>query len=62
MSVVASIADTITVLSRGATLAEGPYERSRRTRAVIEAYMGSASTELAGVALMRRRWRPTFSR
>ena len=27
MSVVASIADTITVLQRGATLAEGPYEQ-----------------------------------
>ncbi len=48
MSVVASIADTITVLQRGATLAEGPYEAVSKNPAVIEAYMGSASTELKG--------------
>jgi branched-chain amino acid transport system ATP-binding protein len=48
MSVVASIADTITVLQRGATLAEGPYEQVSRNPAVIEAYMGSAQNELAG--------------
>src|SRR4051812_18449302 len=48
MSVVASIADTITVLQRGATLAEGPYEQVSKNPAVIEAYMGSASTELQG--------------
>ena len=48
MSVVASIADTITVLARGATLAEGPYAEVSRNPAVIEAYMGSAQTELAG--------------
>ena len=48
MSVVASIADTITVLQRGATLAEGPYEQVSKNPAVIEAYMGSAQTELAG--------------
>jgi branched-chain amino acid transport system ATP-binding protein len=48
MSVVASIADTITVLQRGATLAEGPYEQVSRNPAVIEAYMGSASVELKG--------------
>jgi len=47
MSVVASIADTITVLSRGATLAEGPYEEVSKNRAVVEAYMGSDSSELA---------------
>jgi branched-chain amino acid transport system ATP-binding protein len=47
MSVVASIADTITVLARGATLAEGPYAEVSKNPAVIEAYMGSASTELA---------------
>jgi branched-chain amino acid transport system ATP-binding protein len=46
MSVVASIADTITVLQRGATLAEGPYEQVSKNPAVIEAYMGSANTEL----------------
>ncbi|MFM9915338.1 MAG: ABC transporter ATP-binding protein [Rhizobacter sp.] len=49
MSVVASIADTITVLQRGATLAEGPYAEVSKNPAVIEAYMGSASVELAGV-------------
>ncbi len=48
MSVVSSIADTITVLQRGATLAEGPYEVVSKNPAVIEAYMGSANTELVG--------------
>ena len=48
MSVVASIADTITVLQRGATLAEGPYEQVSKDPAVIEAYMGTAQTELVG--------------
>jgi branched-chain amino acid transport system ATP-binding protein len=49
MSVVASIADTITVLQRGATLAEGPYEEVSKNPAVVEAYMGSADVELEGV-------------
>ena len=48
MSVVASIADTITVLQRGATLAEGPYAEVSKNPAVIEAYMGSAKVELKG--------------
>jgi branched-chain amino acid transport system ATP-binding protein len=48
MSVVASIADTITVLQRGATLAEGPYEQVSKNPAVIEAYMGTANVELKG--------------
>ena len=48
MSVVSSIADTITVLSRGATLAEGPYAQVSKNPAVIEAYMGSSDTELVG--------------
>ena len=48
MSVVSSIADTITVLARGATLAEGPYAEVSRNPAVIEAYMGSAEAELKG--------------
>jgi branched-chain amino acid transport system ATP-binding protein len=48
MSVVASIADTITVLQRGAVLAEGPYAEVSRNPAVIEAYMGTAHSELAG--------------
>jgi branched-chain amino acid transport system ATP-binding protein len=46
MSVVSSIADVITVLARGATLAEGPYAEVSRNPAVIEAYMGSADAEL----------------
>jgi branched-chain amino acid transport system ATP-binding protein len=48
MSVVSRIADTITVLQRGATLAEGPYEQVSKNPAVIEAYMGSADAELKG--------------
>ncbi|HWP18404.1 MAG TPA: ABC transporter ATP-binding protein [Burkholderiaceae bacterium] len=48
MSVVSSIADTITVLQRGATLAEGPYAEVSRNPAVIEAYMGSADAQLQG--------------
>lgn len=48
MSVVSSIADTITVLQRGATLAEGPYAEVSKNPAVIEAYMGSTNTELQG--------------
>jgi branched-chain amino acid transport system ATP-binding protein len=48
MSVVSSIADTITVLQRGATLAEGPYAEVSKNPAVIEAYMGSADVELKG--------------
>jgi branched-chain amino acid transport system ATP-binding protein len=46
MSVVASIADTITVLQRGATLAEGTYAEVSRNPAVIEAYMGSTAHSL----------------
>ena len=48
MSVVSAIADTITVLQRGATLAEGPYAEVSRNPAVIEAYMGSSNTQLKG--------------
>jgi branched-chain amino acid transport system ATP-binding protein len=48
MSVVSSIADTITVLARGAKLAEGPYAEVSKNPAVMEAYMGSASAELVG--------------
>jgi branched-chain amino acid transport system ATP-binding protein len=48
MSVVSSIADTITVLQRGATLAEGTYEEVSNNPGVIEAYMGTAQTELVG--------------
>ncbi len=42
MSVVSGICDTITVLARGAVLAEGPYAEVSNHPAVIEAYMGTA--------------------
>jgi len=48
MSVVASLADTITVLQGGTLLAEGSYEQLSKNPQVIEAYMGSAETELQG--------------
>src|SRR3954469_5267676 len=40
MSVVSGICDTITVLQRGAVLAEGPYAQVSANPQVIEAYMG----------------------
>src|SRR5512136_2629525 len=49
MNVVSSIADTITVLSRGAVLAEGPYAKVSNDPAVKEAYMGTADTQLEGI-------------
>jgi branched-chain amino acid transport system ATP-binding protein len=42
MNVVSRIADRITVLQRGTTLAEGTYSEVSRDRRVIEAYMGTA--------------------
>ena len=48
MNVVSSIADTITVLARGAVLAEGPYSTVSRNPAVIQAYMGTTETALQG--------------
>jgi branched-chain amino acid transport system ATP-binding protein len=42
MSVVSGICDTITVLQRGAILAEGPYAEVAANPQVIEAYMGTA--------------------
>jgi len=48
MNVVASIADTITVLQRGRIIADGTYAEVSANPLVIEAYMGSAQTELAG--------------
>lgn len=41
MNVVANLSDTITVLSRGAVLAEGPYEDVSKNPRVLEAYVGS---------------------
>jgi branched-chain amino acid transport system ATP-binding protein len=48
MSVVASIADTITVLQRGHVIAAGPYAEVSENPQVVEAYMGSTGSELAG--------------
>jgi len=42
LKVVASLADRITVLQRGAILAEGPYGEVSQNPEVLEAYMGSA--------------------
>ena len=42
MNIVAGISDRITVLQRGAVLAEGSYEEVSANPQVIEAYMGSA--------------------
>ncbi|HKX95987.1 MAG TPA: ABC transporter ATP-binding protein [Methylibium sp.] len=48
MRVVSRIADRITVLARGAVLAEGDYASVSRHPAVLEAYMGTEATELQG--------------
>ena len=48
MGVVATIADTITVLQRGAVLAEGPYATVSADPRVMEAYMGSTDGQLQG--------------
>lgn len=48
MKVVAKIADRITVLARGAVLAEGDYAAVARHPAVLEAYMGTDAAQLEG--------------
>ncbi len=48
MNVVSHIADTITVLQRGAVLAEGPYSEVSKNPQVMEAYMGTAEGQLQG--------------
>jgi branched-chain amino acid transport system ATP-binding protein len=48
MNVVSSIADRITVLARGAVIAEGPYAEVSRNPQVLQAYMGSEDIELQG--------------
>ena len=50
MNVVASIADTISVLQRGQVIAEGPYDSGSQNPQVLEAYMGSTDEALAGAA------------
>jgi branched-chain amino acid transport system ATP-binding protein len=48
MRVVATIADTITVLQRGQVIASGAYAEVARNPQVMEAYMGTAEGELRG--------------
>ena len=48
MGVVSTIADTITVLQRGAVLAEGPYAQVSQNAQVMEAYMGTTDGQLQG--------------
>ncbi len=48
MSVVSSIADTISVLQRGQIIAEGPYAVVSKNPQVLEAYMGTSNNELEG--------------
>ncbi|HYP83912.1 ABC transporter ATP-binding protein [Variovorax sp.] len=48
MSVVADIADTISVLQRGAVLAEGSYAQVSADPRVMEAYMGTTEGQLEG--------------
>lgn len=48
MKVVSTIADCITVLQRGAVLAEGPYEEVSNNPQVMEAYMGTTDGQLQG--------------
>jgi branched-chain amino acid transport system ATP-binding protein len=48
MGVVSSIADRITVLARGAVLAEGNYAEVSRDARVLEAYIGTPDAELEG--------------
>lgn len=43
LSVVANLSDTITVLTRGEILAEGPYSEVSKDPRVMEAYLGTAS-------------------
>jgi branched-chain amino acid transport system ATP-binding protein len=48
MSVVSGICDRISVLQRGAILAEGNYDEVSRNAQVMEAYMGTTSGALEG--------------
>jgi branched-chain amino acid transport system ATP-binding protein len=48
MRVVSKIADTITVLQHGQVIASGSYAQVSQNPQVMEAYMGSADTELHG--------------
>ena len=48
MKVISTIADRITVLQRGAVLAEGNYAEVSRNPQVMEAYMGTTDGQLQG--------------
>jgi branched-chain amino acid transport system ATP-binding protein len=48
MKVISTIADRITVLQRGAVLAEGAYEEVSNNPQVMEAYMGTTEGQLQG--------------
>ncbi len=48
MNVVSGICDKISVLQRGAMLAEGSYAEVSRNPQVMEAYMGTVNAELEG--------------
>ena len=48
MNVVSSIADRITVLQRGAIIADGPYAEVSKNPQVMEAYMGTTDAALQG--------------
>ena len=48
MNVVSGICDKISVLQRGAMLAEGTYAEVSRNPQVMEAYMGTTDSELEG--------------
>ena len=48
MNVVSGICDKISVLQRGAMLAEGSYAEVSKNPQVMEAYMGTTSAELEG--------------
>ena len=51
MSVVSGISDTITVLQRGETLAEGPYDVISKNTSVMEAYMGRTDADISAADL-----------
>jgi branched-chain amino acid transport system ATP-binding protein len=48
MNVVAGISDRISVLQRGAVLAEGPYDEVSKNPQVMEAYMGTTAGAMEG--------------
>ena len=47
LNVVANLSDTITVLARGAVLAEGPYAEVSKNPRVLEAYVGTTEPAAA---------------